>query len=140
MKLKRGRPAEQQTVPAEKRTYQPTGLYKRLDELDGRTTTAKVIQVLRRELQAYVGESTIACEILINRIIYKHLRLTAYENTWIENPKHEEKQHYIPLANSLRLDLATLKEMSGQRKPPPDLHSYVKDRYHEVKGRVGGDE
>ncbi len=114
----------------EKREYRQTGLYKQIDEgqLDGRTTTAKVIRELKRELQEYVGVSTIAAEMLIVRIIYKHLRLSAYENAFIENPKPEEKQHYIPLANSLRLDLQTLKELAGQRKAPPDLNSYLNSK------------
>lgn len=113
-----------------KRAYQTTGLYRQIDEnaLDGRTTTAKVIRELRKELQAYVGESTVAADILINRIIYKHLRLSAYENAFVENPKQEEKQHYIPLANSLRLDLQTLKELAGQKKAPPDLNTYLKSK------------
>lgn len=117
-------------IRGSKRTYQPTGLYQKFDEqaLDGRTTTARVIRELKKELQEYVGESTIAAEMLIVRIIYKHLRLSAYENAFIENPKHEEKQHYLPLANSLRLDLQTLKELAGQKKAPPDLNAYLKSK------------
>jgi len=110
-----------------KREYRQTGLYKITDErsLDGRTTTAKVIRELKRELQEYVGQPTIATEMLIQRIIYKHLRLSAYENSFIENPKHEEKMHYLPMSNSLRLDLQTLQEMCKQKKQPPDLQGYL---------------
>jgi hypothetical protein len=112
----------------EKREYKLTGLYRQVDErnLDGRTKMAKVIRELKKELQAYIGEPTVATEMLLQRIIYKHLRLSAYENAFIENPENEEKQHYIPLANSLRLDLQTLKDIAGQKKQPPNLAGYLK--------------
>lgn len=111
-----------------KREYRQTGLYKITDErsLDGRTTTAKVIRELKRELQEYVGQPTITAELLIQRIIYKHIRLSQYENAFVENPKSEEKMHYLPMSNSLRLDLQTLKDMVGQKKQPPDLQGYLK--------------
>jgi hypothetical protein len=122
----------------EKQKYERTGLYVNYDEraLDGRTTTAKIIRELKRELNVYVGQPTVATEILINRIIYKHLRLSAYENAFVENPKPEEKQHYIPLSNSLRLDLQTLKEMVAQKKQPPDLQGYIKQL---KEGKSNGD-
>ncbi len=116
-----------------KRGYARSGLYQKFNEqaLDGRTNLSKLIRELKKELTEYVGESTIAAEMLIQRIVYKHLRLSQYENTFIENPKNEEKQHYIPLANSLRLDLQALKELAGKSTAPPDLRSYLKNRTKE---------
>ena len=70
----------------DKRPYERSGLYTRIEEnaLDGRTTVAKLIKELKNGLQEYVGETTIASEMLIQRIIYKHIRLSAYENSFIE--------------------------------------------------------
>ena len=112
-----------------KRPYNQTGLYIKVDAeaLDGRTTVAKLIKELKHGLQDYVGESTIASELLIQRIIYKHIRLSAYENAFIEHPKNEEKQHYLPMANSLRLDLIALQQLAGESEPP-NLKSYIAER------------
>lgn len=121
----------------QKREYKQTGLYQKLDinQLDGRTGIAKTIRALTSELENYVGEITAPAQMLIQRIVYKHLRLSQYENSTIEDPKNVEAQHYIPLANSLRLDLLSLKEMAAQKAPQPDLQGYIKGNY-----KVGGDE
>jgi len=99
----------------DKRKYRPTGLYRKIEEsqLDGRTLTAKLVRRLTEELRHYVevqtGEApTITVQILIQRIVYKHVRLSNYENTVVTSDETAEAQHYVPLSNSLRLDLAQL--------------------------------
>jgi len=74
--LKRTTKIQDATGEREKREYNRTGLYRQIDEsqLDGRTTTAKLIRELKRELQEYIGQSAIASEMLINRRIYKRRR------------------------------------------------------------------
>jgi len=98
-----------------KREYRQTGLYRKIEEgqLDGRTQTAKLVKALTAELQHYVKvqtgeEPSVAVQVLIQRIVYKHVRLSNYENATVTSDKHTEAQHYIPFANSLRLDLAQL--------------------------------
>jgi hypothetical protein len=117
-----------------KRSYSRTGLYTQLDEqnLDGRTTLAKLVKELGQELNEYVGNRSIVSDILIQRIIFKHIRLASYESKFIENPDSEEKQHYLPMANSLRLDLQALAGLAGKSKPP-DLGKYIETNYSKEK-------
>jgi len=98
-----------------KRKYRPTGLYTKLETkaLDGRTEVAKLVRRLTAELHRYVATQTgeqpsVAVQVLIQRIVYKHVRLSNYENATVMSDKPTEAQHYIPFANSLRLDLAQL--------------------------------
>ena len=102
----------------DKRKYQQTGLYanRNANDLDGRTSTAKVIRELQQELLAYVGgKPSIAAQILINRIVYATIRLSKYENVQIENPDANELPHYMPMVNSLRRSLEVLMEMAGEK-------------------------
>ena len=71
----------------QKREYKQTGLYQKLpdiNQMDGRTNIAKTIRALTSELENYVGEITTVAKMLIQRIVYKHMRLSQYENSTIE--------------------------------------------------------
>ena len=96
-----------------------------LDNIDGRSKTGKTITVLKKCLRDYVVQCTPLTELLIGRIIYKTLKLMMYESACLQNPQNAESAHYLPMANSLRLDLQTLAGLAGEAKPP-DLSDYLK--------------
>jgi len=106
------------------------GLYTEIDLncLDKRTRLAKAIKSLKKELRDFVGNPTPATELLIHRIIYKTVKLSLYESTSLQDPKNEEAAHYLPMSNSLRLDLVALAGMVGKSKPP-DLGKYLAENY-----------
>lgn len=117
----------------EKRNKPPwagSGFYREIDieSLDARTYLGKSVQLLKSELRAYVGQSNAATELLISRITYKVIKLSLYEAACLQNPENREAPHYLPMANSLRLDLQALAGMAGQAKPP-DLEDYLRGEY-----------
>jgi hypothetical protein len=120
----------------DKRKYAKSGLYRDIDIslVDGRTQAGKTIVGLRRELRDFVGEGTIATELLINQISYKVLKLTLYQAASLKSLKNEEAPHFLPMANSLRLDLVALAGMAGQKKAP-DLQGYLDAVYNEKGGK-----
>jgi hypothetical protein len=98
-----------------------SGFYKKIDleSIDGRTTLGKAVKEIKTQLREYVGDNrTLVAEILIGRIAYKVVRLCRYEINNLENPADQEVPHFLPLANSLRLDLIALQQMAGETKPP----------------------
>jgi len=102
-----------------KRKYQKTGLYAviRASELDGRTTTAKRIRELQRELTDYAGgKPSVPVQIIINKIIYVTIRLNNYENAMINNPDTNELPHYTPLSNSLIKWIEVLMKMTEEER------------------------
>ena len=100
-----------------------------LEEIDGRTQLGKGIQALKTGLRAYLdGETTVVSELLIQRITYKAIKLAMYESTCLRDPTNEEAPHYLPLSNSLRLDLQALQALAGQSKPP-SLDDYLQSTY-----------
>lgn len=106
-----------------------TGLYIDLALVDGRTRLGKTITVLRNSLREYVGVSTPATELLIQRIVFKSIRLSMYECAALnDGPGAKPADHYIPLSNSLRLDLQALAQMAGKPQPP-DLDDYLRKTY-----------
>jgi len=112
------------------RKYRTTGFYKDIDikMIDGRTKAGKAIAGLRRELQEYVGQGSIAADLLIGQICYKVLKLTLYQTSSLKDLQNEEAAHFLPMANSLRLDLVALKDMAGKAKAL-DLGSYIETHY-----------
>jgi len=99
-----------------------------LANIDGRTRLGKTISWLKTELYNFVGINTVASELLINQIIYKTIKLNFYTKTKLQNISNEEANHYLPLSNSLRLDLMALSQLSGKPKPP-DLQDYIRTTY-----------
>ena len=102
------------------------------DHLDGRTRVAKSIKAIRDDLRKYVGETSAVSEILISRISYKALKLSLYELSSLQNLENQEAHYYLPMANSLRLDLQALEVLTG-RPQPPDLESYINAKYRDKK-------
>ena len=105
-------------------------LYAKIDlnAIDGRTHVGKAITALKKELRDYIGEPTPGSELLIQRITYKAIKLSLYEVSCLTDLKPEESDHYLPMANSLRLDLAALGHMAGQARAP-DLRDYLATNY-----------
>lgn len=108
------------------------GLRMDLSKLDGRTAPARAVKQILKELREYVGEGTVATELLLHRIAYKCVKLSMYEATKIDDMTAEESPAYIPLANSLRLDIQQLEKMVGSGSKAPDLQSYLSQNYGEA--------
>jgi hypothetical protein len=107
------------------------GFYKKIDleSIDGRTTLGKAVKEIKTQLREYVGDNrTLVSEILIGRIAYKVVRLCRYEINNLENPADQEVPHFLPLANSLRLDLIALQQMAEATKPP-SLDDFLSSNY-----------
>lgn len=102
------------------------GLYSKLDlsTIDGRTRLGKIANNIRSDLQEYVGDGTAISGILIEQILYKFIRISMYQANQLTIEDYSEKQHYIPLSNSLRLDLQELARQAGEAKPP-SLEDYL---------------
>jgi hypothetical protein len=127
--------ADKTAFPIKSKRGRPplTGLYIDLELVDGRTRLGKTITVLRNTLREYVGVSTPATELLIQRIVFKSIRLSMYECAALnDGPGMKPADHYIPLSNSLRLDLQALAQMAGKPKAP-DLNDYLKSAYGDKK-------
>jgi len=92
--------------------------------INKRTKLWTSIESTRRELREYVGVSTPASELLIQRIVYKHLRLSYYEAHSLAEGTQGDDGHYLNMANSLRLDLQTLKNLAGKHEAP-SLKDYL---------------
>lgn len=102
------------------------GLYRRIDleTLDGRTRLGRAAKEIQAELKAYVGQGSVITDVLINQIVYKVLRLRLYQSNNFDNPDDFEAAHYLPLSNSLRLDLQELARQTGETRPP-SLDEYL---------------
>jgi hypothetical protein len=97
-----------------------SGFYQDLDieNLDNRTIIGKTVQNLKLALREYVGNSpSIVTDLIISRIVYKCIKLSLYETQCLQDPQNIEAQHYLPMANSLRLDLESLAKQAGEAKP-----------------------
>jgi hypothetical protein len=109
-----------------------TGLAWQLErlKLDRRTKAAKALEAARNSLAAlFPGELNAAAEILIDRIVFKALKLSIFERLAIKghvSPNGEET--YIRLSNSLRDDLRLLMALADRKAPSeaPDLNQYLK--------------
>lgn len=110
------------------------GLYTEIDinTIDRRTKLGITIKNLQKQLREYVGQTTTASELLIHRVVYKTIKLSLYESFSLENIEHKEADHYLPMANSLRLDLVALASMAGKPKAP-DLNEYINAKYGDNK-------
>lgn len=111
------------------------GFYSKIDleSIDGRTTLGKAVKEIKTQLRDYVGDNrTLVAEILIGRIAYKVVRLCRYEINNLENPHDTEVPHFLPLSNSLRLDLVALQQMAAATKPP-SLDDFLSTNYGKEK-------
>jgi len=111
------------------------GLYKKLSDLDNRTALAKSVTELKDYLIQWVQNPNPAAEILIQKIVYKTIRTSLYEASVLKklnlgDDDFKESDHYLPMSNSLRLDLQMLAKMAG-RSQEPDLGAYLAEKYGE---------
>jgi len=97
-------------------------------KIDGRTSLGKTMALLQKELIQHIGGSpSIPQKILIDRIVNKSIRCHLYEMGVITDPTIGSRDHYLALANSLRLDLQAL----GLDKKPgtlPGLEDYLRGK------------
>jgi hypothetical protein len=103
--------------------------------IDGRTQLGKAHKMLEGYLRAYVGESNIVTELLINRISYKAIKCYLFESQDIEKQMLDDSAGtlYLSYTNSLRRDLAELDRMAVAPKEN-DLMTYLKENY-ELKSK-----
>ena len=115
--MRKGKTTKQKGGRKTGNSWVKTGLYVNINEnaLDGRTWLGKLVKQLRAELTDYLGETTPLMDILIQRCVYKHLRLSFYETSNLAKAEHGELQDYVCLSNSLRLDLQSLAQMPGKK-------------------------
>lgn len=105
-----------------------SGFYGDLDieNLDNRTIIGKTVANLKHALREYAGPSpSIAVELIISRITYKCIKLSLYETACLQDPQNIEAQHYLPMANSLRLDLESLAKQVGEVNKLPSLDEFI---------------
>lgn len=78
-------------------------------KLDQRSKLAKTIKFIRGELVRHVGGApSVAQSILIDRVVYKTIKCYLWETNFFSEREQGSRDHYLALANSLRLDLALL--------------------------------
>lgn len=92
-----------------------------LDDLDHRSRIVRTLKYLQEQLREYVGNANIISELLIQRIAYKAVRLSMYEVSMIQDPNPVDARHYLPFANSLRMDLQTLEKIAETAKSVPTI-------------------
>ena len=109
-----------------------------INKLDKRTKAGMAIMAIGDRLRDYVGVNNAVTDMLIQRILYKSLRLSMYETSKIFDDQFKEADHYLPMANSLRLDLTALAGMAGKPKAP-DLNDYLKRVYEESEHNSNSD-
>ena len=95
-----------------------------LENIDLNSKIGRSMIALKNYLREYVVQNNILSELLIGRITYKVLKLVMYESACLKNPQNTEAPHYLPMTNSLRLDLRSLADLAGETKPP-DLSDYL---------------
>lgn len=113
----------------DRRRWLKSGLYVEIDinKIDGRTRMGKTIKGLKAELRDFVGGSTTASELLISRICYKTIKLSLYEASSLTSLANEESAHYLPMSNSLRLDLQALADLAKkQPSKVPSLDDWMR--------------
>ena len=104
------------------------GLYIDVANIKRNTRAGVAIDTIKKALREWVGEGTAGTELLIQRIAYKVVRLSMYEASRYDDPDLDEAAIYLPMSNSLRLDLAALSSMAGRGRPP-DLQEYLEQVY-----------
>jgi len=101
-------------------------------KLDGRTGLAKRIAALKADLIKQLGHPPSPGEaILIERAVHKSIQCLLYELGVFQGDEQKRwpgsRDHYLALANSLRLDLVSLGIKGGGEKVP-NLTEYLKKK------------
>uniref|UniRef100_A0A7C5EL30 Uncharacterized protein n=1 Tax=Desulfobacca acetoxidans TaxID=60893 RepID=A0A7C5EL30_9BACT len=111
-----------------------TGLYSHLEkwDIDKRTKVYRALDEARRGLLGMFPQGpTPAICLLVDRILFKGLKLSIYERMEIKGgdtggPGTEER--YLKMSNSLREDLRLLTNLAAQQAPErevPNLEEYL---------------
>jgi hypothetical protein len=112
-------------------------------DLDGRTTLAKQLVLLREGLAALFPDGPDkAGSLLIDRLVYKSLKLALYEATDLtstEGVPPGSEMKYLQMAGSLRADLQLLTTLAQRQAPAPgdpDLKEYLETLKKAAKAQV----
>jgi len=119
------------------------GLYLELERyrVDGRSALGHALAKSRAALaELFPNGPDAAASILIDRIIYKSLRVELFEGFDYATAQATPGavQYYVGLSNSLRNDLAALKEMAKAQAPAssdPDLAEYLETMKRAAKAQ-----
>jgi hypothetical protein len=112
--------------PAERKRQH--GLYIDVAAIKKTSKAGRAITAIKQALRDWIGEGNVGAELILQRIAYKALRLSLYEASRFEDPDQSEAAHYLPMSNSLRLDIqAVLNMRESQGKPAS---------YDEVVGKI----
>lgn len=121
-----------------------TGLFVnfRKGKLDGRTRLGKTAKFLEAKLIEHCGgpeKVSIPQKLLIDRVVWKAIRCKLYEITFFQGSHQESsRDHYLALANSLRLDLQSLGLKSNFEKVL-SLEEYLRKKGHYEEEDEGED-
>jgi hypothetical protein len=108
-----------------------TGLRMNLEKLDKRTNEGKVVKQVLVMLREFIGIENInpLTEMLCHQITYKFVRLSMHQATMLSNRESKESAYYLPMSNSLRLDIGMLQQLIGTTQKLPDLSEYISKKY-----------
>ena len=138
--------AEKLPAPKDGHRWMKHGLWIALNgrKIDGRSKLGKAMAMLRGELVKHVGgEPSIIEAILIERITAKTIKCHLYETGVLSDPASSQgsRDHYLAMANSLRLDCGLLGLKPKAANKVLDLQTYIamKEREKE-RAKEGSDE
>jgi hypothetical protein len=102
-------------------------------KLDGRTKVVRAMREARAGLAQLFpgGQTNAAAALLIDRIIFKALKLSLYEAhdlKGLEGLSPGSEQGYLNMSNSLREDIRLLTALAQRQSPgreAPDLEEYL---------------
>ena len=96
--------------------------------LDKRTKLAKTMRFLKDSLTAHVGGNpTIAQSILIDRLVHLIIRVSCYEGEVLRNPDQGNRDFFLALHNSIRLDLQAL-GLEGKTPGHLTIEEYLQEK------------
>jgi hypothetical protein len=104
----------------------------RLDKLDSRTKIGRTVKGLYNFLFEYMGgpDNTPApAMILLDRIVFKSVKLLLYEKNHLEETLEDTPRQYLSISNSLRSDLSLLAQFTENRPTEPGLMDYLRKEY-----------
>jgi hypothetical protein len=104
----------------------------RLDKIDSRTKIGKTVKALYGFLFEYLGgpdHASAPAIILVDRIVFKSVKLLLYEKNHLEEILEDTPRQYLSLSNSLRSDLSLLAQFAGQKPTTPELMDYLRKEY-----------
>ena len=122
-----------------------TGLYSHIEkwDIDKRTKVYRALEAARQGLLGMFpqGASPAVC-LLVDRILFKGLKLSIYERMEIQGADTGgpgAEQRYLMMSNSLREDLRLLTTLAARQSVEqdyPDLEEYIKTIKRAALARV----